>query len=74
MVSIPPDRASYMILTFQERAVLGPIARGLTDKEIGRELDMPYMTVKTHGRRIRDKVGLRNRVEIAVWAVRNGLA
>ena len=59
-------------LTGREEAVLGAVARGLGNTEIGDELHMSLSTVKTHLASIMAKTGTRNRVELAVWAYERG--
>ncbi|HRH81963.1 MAG TPA: two-component system response regulator NarL [Thiobacillaceae bacterium] len=61
-----PDEAG---LTDQERRILGLIAAGRSNKLIGRELDIAESTVKVHVKHLLRKLGLRSRVEAAVWAV-----
>jgi two-component system nitrate/nitrite response regulator NarL len=56
-------------LTEQERRILEHVAAGLSNKIIGRELDITEGTVKVHIKHILKKLGLRSRVEAAVWAV-----
>ncbi|MFV8824619.1 two-component system response regulator NarL [Thauera sp. WH-2] len=56
-------------LTEQETRILEKIATGLSNKEIGRELDITEGTVKVHVKHILRKLALRSRVEAAVWAV-----
>ncbi|MGI9822807.1 response regulator [Agromyces sp. Marseille-Q5079] len=56
-------------LTDREEEVLGALARGLGNAEIGRELHISLSTVKTHIASVMAKVGARNRVELAIWAV-----
>jgi two-component system nitrate/nitrite response regulator NarL len=56
-------------LTEQETRILDRIAGGLTNKVIGKELDIAEGTVKVHVKHILRKLGLRSRVEAAVWAV-----
>lgn len=58
-------------LTEQEKRILEHIAGGLSNKLIGRELDIAEGTVKVHVKHILRKLGLRSRVEAAVWAVEN---
>jgi DNA-binding NarL/FixJ family response regulator len=55
-------------LTDREEAVLGAVARGLGNTEIGTELHISLSTVKTHLASIMAKLGARNRVELAIWA------
>ena len=56
-------------LTEQEVRILEKIATGLSNKMIGRELDIAEGTVKVHVKHILRKLKLRSRVEAAVWAV-----
>ncbi|MBN8442088.1 MAG: two-component system response regulator NarL [Thauera sp.] len=58
-------------LTEQELRILEKIAAGLSNKLIGRELDIAEGTVKVHVKHILRKLELRSRVEAAVWAVEN---
>ncbi|QEO13798.1 response regulator transcription factor [Agromyces intestinalis] len=59
-------------LTAREEEVLAAVARGLGNAEIGRELHLSLSTVKTHVANVLTKLGLRNRVELAIWAVERG--
>ncbi|KFG03833.1 MULTISPECIES: response regulator [Streptomyces] len=61
-------------LTGREEEVVQGIARGLTNPEIAAELYIAPSTVKTHLGSVQAKLGLRNRVEVAVWAFRSGRA
>lgn len=56
-------------LTEQETRILEKIAEGLSNKQIGRELDIAEGTVKVHVKHVLRKLELRSRVEAAVWAV-----
>jgi len=60
-------------LSERERQIAGSIARGRTNQEIAAEWFISLSTVKTHITRIQDKLGVRNRVEIAAWAWENRL-
>jgi DNA-binding NarL/FixJ family response regulator len=60
-------------LTPRELDVVRAAARGLTNSEIGAELYLSLSTVKTHLASVQNKLGVRNRVEIAAWAWRNGI-
>ena len=55
-------------LTDREEQVLTAVARGRTNAEIGAELRITLSTVKTHVTSLMNKLGARNRVEIAIWA------
>jgi len=59
-------------LTDREEQVLATLARGRTNTEIADELFISLSTVKTHVASLMDKLGARNRVEIAIWAHESG--
>ena len=60
-------------LTQRESEVLRQLALGLTNKEIAQALSISYETVKEHVQHILRKVGVSDRTQAAVWAVRQGL-
>ncbi|MCP3692832.1 MAG: response regulator transcription factor, partial [Planctomycetaceae bacterium] len=60
-------------LTQRESEVLRYLVQGLTNKEIAQVLEISYETVKEHVQHILRKVGVSDRTQAAVWAVRNGL-
>ncbi|MCY1411788.1 Nitrate/nitrite response regulator protein NarL [compost metagenome] len=61
-------------LTDRERQILRQLAHGYSNKMIARKLDITEGTVKVHVKRVLHKLGMRSRVEAAVWAVENHLA
>lgn len=60
-------------LTHRESEVLKQLALGLTNKEIATQLNISYETVKEHVQHILRKIGVADRTQAAVWAVRNNL-
>ena len=64
-----PARVSEAGLTPREEEILGLLERGCSNKLIARELDLSVGTVKVHVKHILKKLGLKTRVEAAVWAV-----
>ena len=60
-------------LTQRESEVLQQLAHGLTNKEIAQALHISYETVKEHVQHILRKIGVSDRTQAAVWAVRKGL-
>jgi two-component system, NarL family, response regulator LiaR len=67
-VEDPLDR-----LTPREREVLVLIGRGFPNKRIALELDVSEKTVKTHVGHVLAKLGVTDRTQAAVFAVRSGL-
>lgn len=63
--------SSEVDLTERERQVLRMIAGGNSNKMIGRKLGITEGTVKVHVKNLLHKLGLRSRVEAAVWALEN---
>ena len=61
-------------LTEREEEVLLTVARGRTNTEIAVDLHISLSTVKTHIASLMAKLGVRNRVEIAIWAYETGRA
>jgi DNA-binding NarL/FixJ family response regulator len=72
----PPADATPQLepLTERELAVARLVAEGKTNAEIGAELFISAGTAKTHVANIQRKLGVRNRVGIAVWAWHGGHA
>jgi two-component system nitrate/nitrite response regulator NarL len=56
-------------LTPREHEILALIAKGHSNKLIARELDLAVGTIKVHVKHILKKLGLKTRVEAAVWAI-----
>ena len=58
-------------LTPREQEVLSLVARGQTNREIGTALDIAENTVRRHLQNILEKLHLRNRVELAAFAMKH---
>ncbi|OQY18119.1 MAG: DNA-binding response regulator [Anaerolineaceae bacterium 4572_32.1] len=67
------ENISLADLSAREREVLGLVAQGLSNQEIAQSLTVSVHTVKNHLRNVLDKLHLENRVQAAVFAVRQGL-
>lgn len=61
-------------LSPREREILGCLARGDSNKEIARTLELAESTVKIHIQNIFKKLNLTSRVQAALYAVEHGFA
>ncbi len=61
------------VLTKREKEILVLIAQGLTDKEIAEKVFLSSLTIITHRKNILSKLGLKNKVELARFAIENNL-
>lgn len=57
-------------LTYREMEVVKLVAKGLCNKEIAAELYISEKTVKNHITNILRKLNLRDRVQVAIWAIK----
>ena len=73
--SFAPNTAQQQTLgiTARELEILTLVARGLSNREIGRSLEISVETVKEHVQNILRKIAVSDRTQAAVWAVRKGL-
>ena len=60
-------------LTRREHEVVDLIARGMSNKEIASELNIAVHTVKSHVHNILEKLALRTRLELASFALTDGI-
>ena len=60
-------------LTRRELQVIGAVADGATNKDIGTSFGLSEQTIKNHLSHIYDKLGVSNRLELALYAVHHGL-
>jgi DNA-binding NarL/FixJ family response regulator len=58
-------------LSFREKQVISLISRAKLNKEIAYELHLSEGTIKEYLNRIFRKLGVKNRTELAVWALSN---
>jgi len=72
-VAHPPPTGDLASLTPREREVLGLLARGLSNRELADTLVVSEKTVKTHVSNILMKLGVHDRTQAALLAVREGL-
>lgn len=60
-------------LSRREREVVAMVAAGMTNRQIAERLFIAERTAEGHVERIRNKLGVRSRIEVATWAVERGL-
>ena len=78
--ALGPGRAEAEIgtdvgpLSRREREVVALVAAGLTSKEIAQRLFIAERTAEGHVERIRNKLGVRSKTEVATWAYEHGFA
>ena len=65
------ERDQTVVLTTREIEILKKIGQGKTNKEISRELLLSVGTIKNHITQILAKLELRDRTQLAIYAVRN---
>lgn len=71
---IPPQGTRAVDLTEREREVIRLVAQGCSNGEIARRLVISDKTVKTHVSNILSKLELEDRTQLAIYALKNGLA
>lgn len=69
-----PQAAEKDRVSPREREVLALLARGASNKEMARELQLAESTIKIHVQNILRKLNLSSRVQAAVYAVEHGIA
>ena len=62
------------LLTTREREIVRNVAIGLKNAEIAQKLSISELTVKTHLNNILQKLGVRDRVGLALYVLRAGLS
>jgi DNA-binding CsgD family transcriptional regulator len=66
--NIPP-----MLLTARHQQLLRLIGSGLSDKEIAKQLNVAHCTARNQVTELLGKLGVKNRTQAAMWAVKYGL-
>ncbi|HEY3610815.1 MAG TPA: response regulator transcription factor [Pseudonocardiaceae bacterium] len=74
LLSTGDDRSAGVRLTAREREVLAELAHGRSNREIARVFAVSEKTVKSHVSAILSKLGVQDRTQAALHAVRNGMA
>jgi NarL family two-component system response regulator LiaR len=72
-VAHPPAAGDLASLTPREREVLALLGRGMSNRELADTLVVSEKTVKTHVSNILMKLGVHDRTQAALLAVREGL-
>jgi DNA-binding NarL/FixJ family response regulator len=68
-----PSGKAKANLTPREEQALRHIALGLSNDEIARSMEISVETTKEHVQNLLRKLGVNDRTQAAVWAVRSGL-
>jgi pimeloyl-ACP methyl ester carboxylesterase/DNA-binding CsgD family transcriptional regulator len=72
-LGLPPSRRpATASLTPRQREVAVLVAQGLTNREIGERLVISERSAESHVERIRIRLGLRSRAQVAAWVVGSG--
>lgn len=69
----PFNRSSFKSLTEREKDIIALICEQYSNKEIAAKLKISSRTVETHREKIHEKIGARNSIGIAIYAMRHNL-
>jgi DNA-binding NarL/FixJ family response regulator len=72
-VSAEAGEDPLLSLTDRESDVLRLVAKGYSNKAVGRELGITISTVKTHLRNIFRKLGVEDRAQVIIKAIKDGM-
>ncbi|MGH9813062.1 MAG: response regulator [Candidatus Acidiferrales bacterium] len=70
----PVTRAERAQLTAREQEIVSLVAQGFRNKEIADKLSISEQTVKNHLHNIFDKLGVSDRLELALYAIHHKIA
>jgi DNA-binding NarL/FixJ family response regulator len=73
-LSTDDQEPSEFDLSPREREIVAALAEGLSNREMAERFGLSEVTVKHHLNSIFDKCGVSNRLELALFALRHGLA
>ncbi len=68
------SRGDKVLLTVREQEIVSLVAQGFRNKEIADKLSISEQTVKNHLHNIFDKLGVSDRLELALYAIHHKLA
>jgi DNA-binding NarL/FixJ family response regulator len=68
-MSAPPARPPVETLTTRETDIIRAIVDGATNRDVARQLGVTEQTIKNHLSHIYDKLGVSNRLELALFAI-----
>jgi DNA-binding NarL/FixJ family response regulator len=68
-----PPTASISLLTPREREIIRLLAQSFNNSAIARSLHVSRETIKLNLKAIYRKLGVTNRTQAAVWAIRDGM-
>jgi DNA-binding NarL/FixJ family response regulator len=72
-VALSARGAPQSVLSDREREVVALVAQGLSNQEIADSLFISERTARTHVSHTISKLGLSSRIQVALWAIREGL-
>jgi DNA-binding NarL/FixJ family response regulator len=72
-VSAPPKVRERNPLSAREREIVALVAQGYKNKEMAEKMFISEQTVKNHLHNIFDKLGVSDRLELALYAIHQGL-
>ena len=71
--SVPVEEGAAALLSRTERKVTLLVGRGLSNKEIAEKLCLSEGTVRNNLSTVLSKLALRDRTQLAIWAVQTGM-
>lgn len=72
--ALQSEKQALPAITDREKEVLDLVAKGMNNREIAAALIISEATVKTHVANLMSKLGMRDRVELVLFALRSGFS